>query len=328
MAHEEEKNPGEKALGEGPSENLPEKGELPKQGRRPPKKARARKRPKPRENRRSEPKPRLPEGPPLIAEAVFRDDLPGIHVEVTGVPVKPGDYVIIELGERKEVAKIVSPPVLLPLKQGLLPQVKRFASPKEVSRYKENLEFEDKAWDICENLARELGLEMKLVRVERLFDRSKVIFYYTADGRIDFRQLVKDLVRALRTRIEMRQIGVRHEAGMLGGIGSCGREICCSLFLKKFDPVSIRIAKEQSLPLDPTKISGICGRLLCCLLYEYDAYAELSASLPKIGKRVSTSLVEGRIVRYNIFRQSVTVETPQGQEVEVSVEDFRKELKK
>jgi len=265
---------------------------------------------------------------PIIVEVIFREDMPGLHAEVIDLPVRPGDYVILELEERKEVVKVVSPQVQLPLPPGLLPKIKRFASPKEVKRYRENLEFEDRAWDICEKFARELGLEMKLVRVERLFDRSKVIFYYTAEGRIDFRQLVKDLVRTLKTRIEMRQIGVRHEAGMIGGLGCCGREICCSLFLKKFDPVSIRIAKEQSLPLDPTKISGICGRLLCCLLYEYEAYAELSASLPKIGKRVSTSLVEGKVVRYNIFRQSVTLETPQGQEVELSVEEFRKELDK
>ncbi len=266
---------------------------------------------------------------PLIVEVVLRDDLPGFHAEAGPLPLKRGDYVLLQLPEeRVEVAKVVSPPVHLPIKSGLLPRIKRFATAKEITRYKENIEFEDKAWDVCETLARELGLEMKLVRVERLFDRSKVIFYYTADGRIDFRQLVKDLVRALRTRIEMRQIGVRHEAGMLGGIGSCGREICCSLFLRKFDPVSIKIAKEQSLPLDPTKISGICGRLLCCLLYEYDVYAELSASLPKIGKRVSTESIEGKIVRYNIFRSSVTVETPEGQEVEIPVDEFRKELKK
>ncbi len=263
-----------------------------------------------------------------VVEVVFRDGLPGLHAEVAGLPLKKGDFVLLELPERLEVVKVLSPVVPLPIKQGILPKILRLATPKEIARYKENLEFEDKAWDVCETLAQELGLEMKLVRVERLFDRSKVIFYYTADGRIDFRQLVKDLVRTLRTRIEMRQIGVRHEAGMLGGIGSCGREICCSLFLKKFDPVSIKIAKEQSLPLDPTKISGICGRLLCCLLYEYDVYAELSASLPKIGKRVSTDKIEGRVVRYNIFRNSVTLETEDGHEIEIPVDEFRKGLEK
>ncbi|NPB09809.1 MAG: stage 0 sporulation protein [Thermodesulfobacteria bacterium] len=288
-----------------------------------------------RKNTKKEKKNKRP-GFPEIVEVVLRDDYPGLHAEVKGLSLHPGDYVLLELPRpgrnaeeeetRVEVAKVVSPPMPLPIKPGLLPQVKRYATPKEVARLKENIEFEKKAWEICETLAREQGLEMKLVRVERLFDRSKVIFYYTAEGRIDFRQLVKDLVRALRTRIEMRQIGVRHEAGMIGGLGCCGREICCASFLKKFDPVSIKIAKEQSLPLDPTKISGICGRLLCCLLFEYDAYAELAASLPKVGKKVSTKKYQGRVVRYNIFRESVTLETSDGEEIEISVEDFRKEL--
>jgi len=274
-----------------------------------------------------------------VVEIILREGLPGLHAEVKDLQVRPGDYVVVELPNvesltddddeaktRLEVAKVVSPSRALPIESGILPQIKRFATPKEVVRYRENIAFEEKAWDICETLAKEQGLEMKLVHVERFFDRSKIIFYYTAEGRIDFRQLVKDLVRALRTRIEMRQIGVRHEAGMIGGIGCCGREICCASFLKKFAPVSIKIAKEQSLPLDPTKISGICGRLLCCLLYEYDAYVELAASLPKVGKKVSTKSYQGRIVRYNIFRESVTLETSEGEEIEIPVEDFRKEL--
>ncbi len=274
-----------------------------------------------------------------VVEVILREGLPGLHVEVKDLQLRPGDYVLVELPNvesltdnadenktRLEVVKVVSPSRPLPIASGILPQVKRFATPKEVVRYRENIAFEEKAWDICETLAKEQNLEMKLVHVERFFDRSKIIFYYTAEGRIDFRQLVKDLVRALRTRIEMRQIGVRHEAGMIGGLGCCGREICCASFLKKFAPVSIKIAKEQSLPLDPTKISGVCGRLLCCLLYEYNAYVELASSLPKLGKKVSTKSYEGRIVRYNIFRESVTLETSEGEEIEIPVEDFRKEL--
>ncbi len=262
---------------------------------------------------------------PYVVEVVLRDNFPGLHAVATGLSLKPGDMVLLDLGERPEVAKVISPAVFLPLNLEALPKIKRLASLKEISRYKENIRFEEKAWSICEQLAREQGLEMKLVRVERLYDRSKVTFYYTADGRIDFRQLVKDLVRALRTRIEMRQIGVRHEAGMLGGIGCCGREICCASFLRKFDPVSIKIAKEQSLPLDPVKISGLCGRLLCCLLFEHNVYAELAASLPKIGKKISLPDYEGRVVRYNIFRHSVTIETSQGQEIEIPMKEFRKE---
>ncbi|OAG28323.1 PSP1 domain-containing protein [Thermodesulfatator autotrophicus] len=264
-----------------------------------------------------------------IIELILREGYAGFHAVTQGLAIKPGDFVLVEFPEQKEVAKVVSLPVSIPISQEAidgLPRVKRLATSKEIEKYRENLAFEEKAWSICEQLAEEQGLEMKLVRVERLFDRSKVIFYYTADGRIDFRQLVKDLVRALRTRIEMRQIGVRHEAGMVGGIGCCGREICCATFLKKFDPVSIKIAKEQSLPLDPVKISGICGRLLCCLLFEHNVYAELSASLPKIGKKVSLEEVEGRVVRYNIFRESVTIETGEGEEIEIAIDNFKKEL--
>ncbi len=262
---------------------------------------------------------------PAVVEVVLRDGYPGFHALVESFSPAPGEMVLLELSERTEIAKVVSPPMELPIPSEGLPKVLRPATPKEITRYRENIAFEEKAWGICEQLARELGLEMKLVRVERLYDRSKIIFYYTADGRIDFRQLVKDLVRALRTRIEMRQIGVRHEAGMLGGVGCCGREICCAAFLKKFDPVSIKIAKEQSLPLDPVKISGLCGRLLCCLLYEHNVYTELSASLPKIGKKVSLADYEGRVVRYNIFRHSVTLETSEGTEVEIPFEEFQKE---
>ncbi len=269
--------------------------------------------------------PSQPPSRPYVVEVVLREGLPGIHAVAERLSLKPGDMVLLDLEERTEVAKVVSLPVFLPFQLEGLPKVKGLASPREIKRFRENVEFEQKAWSICEQLAREQGLEMKLVRVERLYDRSKVIFYYTAEGRIDFRQLVKDLVRALRTRIEMRQIGVRHEAGLLGGIGCCGREICCAAFLKKFDPVSIKIAKEQSLPLDPVKISGLCGRLLCCLLFEHNVYSELSASLPKIGKKVSLTDYEGRVVRYNIFRHSVTIETSQGQEIEVPMEEFRKE---
>ena len=287
-------------------------------------KAKNRREPKGKRPRREKAR-RKAKAEPLVVEVVLRDGFPGFHARVEGLNLSPGDMVLLEVGDRPEVARVTSPALSLPVKLEALPRVVRLATPREVARYQENLAFEKKAWGICEQLARELGLEMKLVRVERLFDRSKVIFYYTAEGRIDFRQLVKDLVRALRTRIEMRQIGVRHEAGMVGGVGCCGREICCTAFLKKFDPVSIKIAKEQSLPLDPVKISGLCGRLLCCLLYEHNVYAELAASLPKIGKKVSLTDYEGRVVRYNIFRHSVTIETPEGNEVEIPVEEFRKE---
>jgi cell fate regulator YaaT (PSP1 superfamily) len=166
-------------------------------------------------------------------------------------------------------------------------------------------------------------MEMKLVKVEYLFDGSKAIFYFTADGRIDFRELVKDLAHAFHTRIEMRQIGVRDEAGMVGGIGICGRELCCSSFLREFEPVSVKMAKEQNLALNPTKISGQCGRLLCCLAYEFETYCTLRKCLPKCGKRVTCGAVEGEVVKLNILDGTVTVKTDDNHEVILKGEDVK-----
>ena len=261
-----------------------------------------------------------------VTEAVFREGFPGIHVESSFL-IRPKSFIMVALSkERKEVLQTVSLSVPLPLPSGTLPRVLRVARRNEIRQYRENLQFEKKAEEYCRQFARDLGLEMKLVRVERLFDRSKVIFYYTAEGRIDFRELVKQLVRALRTRIEMRQIGVRNETAMCGGLAACGQELCCSAFIQQFAPVSIRMAKEQSLPLDPEKISGICGRLLCCLLYEYELYQELSQSLPKIGKKIRTPVGPCQVVRYNIFRQTVVLENQEGREVEIPVEELKQIL--
>jgi hypothetical protein len=166
------------------------------------------------------------------------------------------------------------------------------------------------------NKIRERNLDMKLVRVEYLYDGSKAIFYFTADGRIDFRELVKDLAHNFHTRIEMRQIGVRDEAKMVGGIGICGRELCCSTFLRDFAPVSVKMAKEQNLALNPTKISGQCGRLLCCLAYEFDTYVDLKKSLPRCGKMVHCGEGQcGEVVKQNILHGTVTVRIDHDREV-------------
>ncbi len=261
-----------------------------------------------------------------VTEAVFREGHPGIHVE-SSFPIPVGSWIVVSLPEkRKEVLRTISVSVPLPLKPGTLPAVRRLATKKEIQQYQENLEFEKKAEQLCRQFVKELQLQMKLTHVERFFDRSKVIFYYTAEDRVDFRELVKQLVRALRTRIEMRQIGVRNEAGLHGGLGCCGQEICCAAFLKEFAPVSIRMAKEQSLPLDPNKISGLCGRLLCCLLYEYHVYQELSQGLPKIGKKLKTPVGPCKVVRYNIFRRTIVLENPEGREMEIPVEELKEIL--
>ncbi len=164
---------------------------------------------------------------------------------------------------------------------------------------------------------------MKLVDVEVYFDRSKIIFYFTAPTRVDFRELVKDLVKVYRTRIELRQIGVRHETQMIGGIGNCGQICCCRRFLRKFEPVTIKMAKDQNLFLNPAKISGVCGRLLCCLAYEENHYLEFQEQLPKIGKRYQTQKGLLRVVRANIFRQTITVLNEEGQEEEIPLSEWK-----
>ena len=165
-------------------------------------------------------------------------------------------------------------------------------------------------------------MDMKLVNVEYLFDGSKAVFFFTADGRVDFRELVKDLAHQFHTRIEMRQIGVRDEAKMVGGIGICGRELCCSSFLRDFAPVSVKMAKEQNLALNPTKISGQCGRLLCCLGYEFDTYCSLKQGLPKCGKRVRCGSNEGEVVKVDILKGCFTIRTDDDRQIDLGRSDF------
>lgn len=188
-----------------------------------------------------------------------------------------------------------------------LKPVIRVASPEDIQKHIGNREKEKDAFSICEKKILNHKLDMKLVDVEYTFDNSKVIFYFTADGRIDFRELVKDLATIFRTRIELRQIGVRDEAKMLGGIGICGRSLCCSTWLGDFNSVSIKMAKEQNLSLNPSKISGICGRLMCCLNYEQEAYEEIRRRMPRVGSLVKTDMGKGDVVSNSIIKETVNV---------------------
>ncbi len=203
-----------------------------------------------------------------------------------------------------------------------LPQARR-ATPEEEARNQENLAFAREAQSFCQDCINHRGLDMKLVDVEILFDRSKMIFFFTAPTRIDFRELVKDLVRQYHTRIELRQIGVRHEAQMLGAVGNCGMVCCCRRYLHSFAPVTVKMAKEQNLFLNPTKISGICGRLLCCLSYEQENYDAFHRSCPRLGKTYQTSEGALRVFRSNLFRNSITVHTDDGQEKELTLEEWQ-----
>jgi cell fate regulator YaaT (PSP1 superfamily) len=199
-----------------------------------------------------------------------------------------GDYVIVETARGVEFGEVVTgvreiddDQIIAPLKQ-----VIRVASAEDIKHAQENEKNERDAYDVCQRKILEHKLDMKLVSVEYTFDNSKILFYFTANGRVDFRSLVKDLASVFKTRIELRQIGVRDEAKMLGGLGPCGRPICCGSFLGDFQPVSIKMAKEQNLSLNPTKISGVCGRLMCCLKYEQDNYELTRKRMPKVGKEV------------------------------------------
>ncbi|MEN6483510.1 MAG: regulatory iron-sulfur-containing complex subunit RicT, partial [Syntrophobacteraceae bacterium] len=199
-------------------------------------------------------------------------------------------------------------------------KIDRPATAEEIQTHHKNLELEQDAEHYCLERIAAHNLEMNLVDVEYFFDGSKIIFYFTAEGRVDFRELLKDLVRRLRTRVELRQIGIRNQAKMVGGLGGCGRPLCCASFLRNFHAVSIKMAKEQNLSLNPAKISGACGRLMCCLQYEYDSYRELKKDMPKLGKKVEIPEGRGKVIRQNIIGRAYTVQLEDGREIEKQME--------
>lgn len=219
----------------------------------------------------------------------------------TGVIVETArgvEFGTVELGNRT----VSDDKVVQPLKK-----VERVATESDIEKNELNKQKAKEAAEICKNKIKEHKLEMKLIDVEYTFDNNKIIFYFTADGRVDFRELVKDLASVFRTRIELRQIGVRDEAKMVNGIGICGRSLCCATFLGDFHPVSIKMAKDQGLSLNPSKISGVCGRLMCCLNYEQNAYEELIKNLPNEGDLVSTPEGEGEVMSVSVLKQVVKV---------------------
>lgn len=241
--------------------------------------------------------------------------------------LQPGDRVIVETERGKSIATVVIAPrefAEAHAPEGLK-SILRKAHSDDIDAAARNALREKDAFAFCLEKIKERGMDMKLVRVEYLYDGSKAIFYFTADGRVDFRELVKDLAHTFHTRIEMRQIGVRDEAKMVGGIGICGRELCCSSFLREFEPVSVKMAKEQNLALNPTKISGQCGRLLCCLGYEFETYCSLRKCLPKCGKRVACEGVEGEVVKLNVLEGTVTLRTDDEREVLLKGESIKPE---
>ncbi|MBQ4536872.1 MAG: stage 0 sporulation family protein [Lachnospiraceae bacterium] len=250
--------------------------------------------------------------------------------------INRGDHVIVETARGIEFGTVVSgvkevedDKVIQPLKP-----VIRVASQRDIEQAAGNKEKEKEAYKICLEKIRKHGLEMKLIDAEYTFDNNKVLFYFTADGRIDFRELVKDLASVFKTRIELRQIGVRDETKIMGGIGICGRPLCCHSYLSDFVPVSIKMAKEQNLSLNPTKISGVCGRLMCCLKNEEETYEELNRKLPNVGDYVTTEDgLKGEVHSVNVLRQLVKVivevnDEKEIKEYEVSKLRFKRKFNK
>ena len=238
----------------------------------------------------------------------------------SGTKFRVGDHVIVEADRGLDYGQVLSETAVLldsdveePLRK-----VIRKANPWDMHQIEKNKKKIREVMDTCSKKIRDRRLPMKLIDAEFSFDRSKIMFYFTAEGRVDFRDLVKDLANAFKTRIELKQIGVRDEAKILGGLGPCGRALCCATYLKDFEPVTIKMAKEQNLPLNPTKISGLCGRLMCCLGYEYKTYKDLMKGLPREGDILKTEKGPGKIVSVNAIKRSVTVELEDGSQIEVS----------
>ncbi len=231
------------------------------------------------------------------------------YFDPDNLQVEDGTNVIVETARGMEfgtvtlgIKEVPESEIVPPLKK-----IVRIADDNDVNQHKENVKKKQRALELCQEKVNKHNLQMKLIDVEYTFDNSKIIFYFTADGRVDFRELVKDLAGVFKMRIELRQIGVRDEAKMVGGIGTCGKGLCCHTWLPEFEPVSIKMAKVQNLSLNPTKISGICGRLMCCLKYENDIYYELRKGMPEVGERIKTSDGLGVVIESNILENKIRV---------------------
>jgi cell fate regulator YaaT (PSP1 superfamily) len=254
----------------------------------------------------------------------FKNSGKKYHFDPGGLDLKVGDLVIVETENGQACGQVSgkTQQVSLDYLKKPLKRVLRHVTEEDRDTLRKNRTLEGKATEIASTRIEARRLQMKLVEVEYLFDRSRVIFFFTADGRVDFRELVKDLAAQLRTRIEMRQIGVRDEAKMLGGYGPCGKEFCCKAFLQDFEPVSIKMAKHQNLSLNPSKISGVCGRLMCCLSYENSLYENFRKGLPKPGKQIITPEGPCRVRSHNTLKSSITIQAKNGKLVEIVEPDL------
>ncbi|MCX5798868.1 MAG: regulatory iron-sulfur-containing complex subunit RicT [Proteobacteria bacterium] len=251
---------------------------------------------------------------------VRMDMLTGIVELEAPDEIKTGDYVISEIDKGLCLGIAISDP--LETKKEGLKKIMGKATEDEVAQYFSLKEKEQYALDFCNQKIKDMNLPMKLIWAEYLFGGTKLLFYFVSESRVDFRELVKELAKEFKVRIELRQVGVRDEAKIIGGLGNCGNVCCCRRFLNNFSIVSIKMVKEQSLALNPSKISGICGRLMCCLAYEYGMYMGFKKDFPKLGKRITTPQGEGKVVKHNTLQSTVNVELDDGKEVTLPLKDI------
>jgi cell fate regulator YaaT (PSP1 superfamily) len=238
--------------------------------------------------------------------------------------LEKNDQVIVNTENGMSLGTVITDVKSMPIYQ--LPinlkNVVRKATEEDLRVRKDNEILEQESRQFCLEKIRERNLPMKLIDVECLFDKSQIIFYFTAENRVDFRDLIKDLVQRFKIRIELRQIGARHEARMIKGLGICGREVCCANMIHNLDRVSVKMAKEQSVSLNPEKISGLCGRLMCCLAFEFDGYQDMKKNIPKCGKVINTAEGRGKVIRQNMLKGEVVVELESGKEITVKMENL------
>ncbi|MBN2184467.1 MAG: stage 0 sporulation family protein [Candidatus Krumholzibacteriota bacterium] len=263
-----------------------------------------------------------------IVEVQFKGQRKEYFKNSRALYLRKGNYCIVQADRGEDMGLIISlSQVHAKDTKASTKEVIRHATDKDIETMEEVRDKEKEALSICQEKAESHNLDMKLVDVEYQFDVNKITFYFTSDGRIDFRELVKDLAGIFRTRIDLRQIGVRDEARRFDGIGMCGRKLCCSTFLKDFEPVTLKMAKDQNLPLTPTKISGACGRLMCCLTYELSDYKDMVRGIPKIGSKISCFGGRHRIDKISLFKETVSLTDEEGNTIEISLDKFREELK-
>ncbi|MFH0840324.1 MAG: stage 0 sporulation family protein [Candidatus Omnitrophota bacterium] len=242
------------------------------------------------------------------------------YFSTSGLRPVVNSCVIVQADRGLDYGLVVSDPEIIldaEVVEEPLRKIIREATPQDLAQIEKNRKKIKEVIATCEEKIKAHNLPMKLIDAEYSFDRSRVVFYFTAEGRVDFRELIKDLAAILKARIELKQIGVRDEARFLGGFGPCGRALCCASFLKDFDAVTIKMAKDQNLPLNPTKISGLCGRLMCCLSYEHECYKELMKDMPREGERIKTKDVKGKVINVNAIKRTVTIEAEDGRQVEI-----------